>query len=245
MSDTFFTASPHWTWLIIPYFFVGWLAGGAYSLAGDPRMVSGFDPKTVRFMRTAYSLAFWEAIISGALLKPSTSAPLPLSGTCVSVPTTCHTSCSKPFSPILVRRLGDSFVRPVRGALADRRPGRRGARVRPPLRRGPLPEANDARQKLIPPDSAGLMGFFPPDTRAFLRRHEPPDLGDSPWLARCSWLSEHRPPAARTHPPRAAARGDRGLDCLAGSFDIAGGSGRAAHLILFVAWLWPIRPKWG
>src|ERR1043166_7611376 len=33
MSDTFFTAAPHWTWFIVPYFFVGGLAGGACFLA--------------------------------------------------------------------------------------------------------------------------------------------------------------------------------------------------------------------
>src|SRR2546425_10815861 len=33
MSDTFFSGAPHWTWFIIPYFFVGGLAGGAYFLA--------------------------------------------------------------------------------------------------------------------------------------------------------------------------------------------------------------------
>src|SRR6266516_1756013 len=34
MSDTFFTAAPHWRWLIIFYFFVGGVAGGAYFLGG-------------------------------------------------------------------------------------------------------------------------------------------------------------------------------------------------------------------
>ena len=33
MSDTFFSGAPHWTWFIIPYFFIGGLAGGAYFLA--------------------------------------------------------------------------------------------------------------------------------------------------------------------------------------------------------------------
>ena len=33
MSDTFFSGAPHWTWFIIPYFFVGGLAGGACFLA--------------------------------------------------------------------------------------------------------------------------------------------------------------------------------------------------------------------
>ena len=33
MSSTFFTASPHWRWLILAYFFLGGLAGGSYALA--------------------------------------------------------------------------------------------------------------------------------------------------------------------------------------------------------------------
>ena len=33
MSDTFFSGAPHWTWFIIPYFYVGGLAGGACFLA--------------------------------------------------------------------------------------------------------------------------------------------------------------------------------------------------------------------
>jgi formate-dependent nitrite reductase membrane component NrfD len=32
-SDTFFTASPHWGWIIVFYFFFGGLAGGSYFLA--------------------------------------------------------------------------------------------------------------------------------------------------------------------------------------------------------------------
>src|SRR2546422_374846 len=33
MSSTFFTAAPHWRWLIVAYFFLGGLAGGSYFLA--------------------------------------------------------------------------------------------------------------------------------------------------------------------------------------------------------------------
>src|SRR6266446_1302538 len=33
MSDTFFTAPPHWQWLVILYFFFGGLAGGSYLIA--------------------------------------------------------------------------------------------------------------------------------------------------------------------------------------------------------------------
>ena len=66
MSDTFFTGSPHWTWFIIPYFFVGGLAGGAYFLAATLEWFGRPEDRPV--MHTAYSLAFWGAIISGALL---------------------------------------------------------------------------------------------------------------------------------------------------------------------------------
>lgn len=66
MSDTFFTASPDWTWFIIPYFFVGGIAGGAYFLAA---LLEWFGRPVDRpVIRTGYSLAFWGAIISGALL---------------------------------------------------------------------------------------------------------------------------------------------------------------------------------
>ncbi|PYM05769.1 MAG: polysulfide reductase, partial [Candidatus Rokuibacteriota bacterium] len=33
MSDAFFTAPPHWRWLVILYFFFGGLAGGSYVIA--------------------------------------------------------------------------------------------------------------------------------------------------------------------------------------------------------------------
>lgn len=74
MSDTFFTASPHWTWWIIPYFFVGGVAGGAYFLAA---LLQWFGrPEDRPVIRTAYSLAFWGAIISGALLTFDLGKPL-------------------------------------------------------------------------------------------------------------------------------------------------------------------------
>ena len=33
MSDTLFTAAPHWRWLIVLYFFIGGIAGGSFFLA--------------------------------------------------------------------------------------------------------------------------------------------------------------------------------------------------------------------
>lgn len=74
MSDTFFTASPHWTWFIIPYFFIGGLAGGAYFLAA---LVEWFGrPEDRPVVRTGYSVAFWGAILSGLLLTLDLGKPL-------------------------------------------------------------------------------------------------------------------------------------------------------------------------
>src|SRR5213593_2184059 len=66
MSDTFVTASPHWTWFIIPYFFVGGIAGGAYFLAAVLEWFGRPEDRPV--IRTGYSLAFWGAVVSGLLL---------------------------------------------------------------------------------------------------------------------------------------------------------------------------------
>src|SRR5947207_8387386 len=66
MPDTFVTASPHWTWFIIPYFFVGGVAGGAYFLAA---LLAWFGrPEDRPVIRTGYALAFWGAVLSGLLL---------------------------------------------------------------------------------------------------------------------------------------------------------------------------------
>jgi len=66
MPDTYFTASPHWTWYIIPYFFIGGIAGGAYFIAA---LLEWFGrPEDRPVIRTGYGLAFWGAVISGLLL---------------------------------------------------------------------------------------------------------------------------------------------------------------------------------
>src|SRR2546422_11468563 len=66
MSDTFVTASPHWTWFIIPYFFAGGIAGGAYFLAAVLEWVGRPEDRPV--IRTGYTLALWGAVLSGLLL---------------------------------------------------------------------------------------------------------------------------------------------------------------------------------
>ena len=74
MSDTFFSAAPHWTWFIIPYFFVGGLAGGACFLAA---LLDWFGrPEDRPVVRTGYSVAAWGAVLSGLLLTVDLGRPL-------------------------------------------------------------------------------------------------------------------------------------------------------------------------
>ena len=47
MSDTFFSGAPHWTWLIILYFFVGGIAGGACFLAAVVDWFGGPEDRPV------------------------------------------------------------------------------------------------------------------------------------------------------------------------------------------------------
>jgi protein NrfD len=74
MSDTFFSGAPHWTWFIIPYFFVGGLAGGAYFLAAVLEWFGQPDDRPV--IRTGYRVAAWGAIASGLLLTIDLGRPL-------------------------------------------------------------------------------------------------------------------------------------------------------------------------
>src|SRR5213594_201040 len=74
MSDTFFSGAPHWRWLIILYFFVGGLAGGAYFLAA---LLDWFGrPEDRPVVRTGYDVAAVGAILSGLLLTIDLGQPL-------------------------------------------------------------------------------------------------------------------------------------------------------------------------
>src|ERR1044072_6671569 len=74
MSDTFVSGAPHWTWFIIPYFFVGGLAGGAYFLAALLEWFGRADDRPG--IRTGSSGAAVGAIVSGALLTIDLGRPL-------------------------------------------------------------------------------------------------------------------------------------------------------------------------
>jgi formate-dependent nitrite reductase membrane component NrfD len=66
MPDTFFTTPPGWTWWIVPYFFVGGIAGGAMALGGLLHLVGREADRPM--IRLAYYIAFIGAILSGLLL---------------------------------------------------------------------------------------------------------------------------------------------------------------------------------
>ena len=74
MSDTFFTAAPHWRWLIIFYFFVGGVAGGAYFLGAVLEWFGRPDDRPE--IRTAYRVGLWGAVVSGLLLTLDLGRPL-------------------------------------------------------------------------------------------------------------------------------------------------------------------------
>ncbi len=74
MPDTYFTAAPHWTWFIIPYFYIGGIAGGCYFLSA---LLEWFGrPGDERVARLGYYVAALGAIVSGLLLSIDLGQPL-------------------------------------------------------------------------------------------------------------------------------------------------------------------------
>jgi protein NrfD len=74
MSDTFFTASPEWTWLIILYFFVGGIAGTGFFLTSVLDLAA--RPADRALVRQGYYLVFTGVAISGLLLSLDLTRPL-------------------------------------------------------------------------------------------------------------------------------------------------------------------------
>src|SRR5256885_13348738 len=73
MSSTFFTATPHWRWLIVAYFFLGGLAGGSYFLA---TVMDFFGKREDRpLVRLAYLIAFPAVCVCGLLLTADLGRP--------------------------------------------------------------------------------------------------------------------------------------------------------------------------
>jgi formate-dependent nitrite reductase membrane component NrfD len=72
--STLFTATPHWRWLIVLYFFVGGLAGGSYFLAA---LIDLFGSREDRpLARLGYYVALPAVALSGVLLTFDLERPL-------------------------------------------------------------------------------------------------------------------------------------------------------------------------
>jgi formate-dependent nitrite reductase membrane component NrfD len=66
VPSTFYSAPPHWHWLIVLYFFIGGLAGGCYFLAAVMDLFGGRRHRATA--RIGYLVAFPAVGICGALL---------------------------------------------------------------------------------------------------------------------------------------------------------------------------------
>jgi protein NrfD len=73
MSSTFFTAAPHWRWLIVAYFFLGGLAGGSYFLATMMDLFGKSEDRSL--VRLAYLIAFPAVCVCGLLLTADLGRP--------------------------------------------------------------------------------------------------------------------------------------------------------------------------
>jgi protein NrfD len=73
MSSTFFTAAPHWRWLIVAYFFLGGLAGGSYFLAALMDLFGKSEDRPL--VRLAYLIAFPAVCVCGLLLTLDLGRP--------------------------------------------------------------------------------------------------------------------------------------------------------------------------
>jgi protein NrfD len=73
MSDTFFTAPPHWRWLIIGYFFIGGIAGGSYFIAALLDLFGA--PRDRLVARLGYYVALVGIVASAALLTVDLARP--------------------------------------------------------------------------------------------------------------------------------------------------------------------------
>src|SRR6267143_1645729 len=222
MSDTFVTASPHWTWFIIPYFFVGGIAGGAYFLAAVLEWFGRPEDRPV--IRTGYSLAFWGAVLSGLLLTLDLGRSLRFLNMLFQSDNFPHLMF-KSFSPISF----GAWALLLFGACAF---------VSWYAEKGGTPA------KLIAA-VGGLLGFFVAGyTGVLLSVTNRPIWADSPWLG-ALFLASGASTGAAALILFGRRRGapERSMRWLA-SFDARVLIVELLILIIFIASLWPIRQVW-
>jgi len=238
MSDTFFTASPHWTWFIIPYFFVGGIAGGAYFIAA---LLQWFGRPVDRpVIRTGYSIAFWGAIISGALLTFDLGRPLRF-WHMLFQSENFPSLMFKSWSPIsfgawaillFAACAGLSMI----GAWSEE------GRIRAPGAK--FLQSGTVLAKLIAA-LGGLFGFFVAGyTGVLLSVTNRPIWADSPWLGALFLASGASTGAAALMLfGRRRGASESSIRWLA-SFDAQALIVELVILIAFIASLWPIRQVW-
>jgi len=205
----FFTASPHWTWWIILYFFVGGIAGGAVMLAtllrllGKPETSPSHDSGTI-----------WASVCGRE--RPAahdrSRAPAALSGTCCSSPTP-GSRCSRP-GPRCPWGVGLMLFRGFTFLAAAGAAAEEGWLPWPRLRilgEGALGRGIGVLASLFGLFLAGYTGVL-------LAVSNRPIWADSNWLGSCSCSRRRRPrrrlcscslPERATVPPP-ASRGSRG-----------------------------------
>ncbi len=176
--DTFFSGAPHWTWFIVPYFYVGGLAGGAYFLAALLEWFGQPDDRPV--IRTGYRVAAWGAIVSGVLLTIDLGQPLRfwhMLFQSANLPAIMF----KPWSPIsfgawAILLFGLFAVLSALGSAAEE------GRLQAPLLRAVGSVVRGGVAKLVAA-VGGLLGFFVAGyTGVLLSVTNRPIWSDSPWL---------------------------------------------------------------
>jgi len=238
MSDTFFTASPHWRWLIILYFFVGGIAGGAYFVAA---LLQWFGrPEDRPVIRTGYALGFWGAVISGALLTLDLGRPLRF-WHMLFQSENFPSLMFKRWSPIsfgawAILLFAACAALSMIGAWSEE------GRVRAPgahfLQSGTL------LAKLVA-GLGGILGFFVAGyTGVLLSVTNRPIWADSPWLGALFLASGASTGAAALMLfGRRRGASESSIHRLA-SFDAQALIVELVILIVFIAALWPIRQVW-
>jgi protein NrfD len=222
MSETFFTASPHWRWLIILYFFVGGIAGGAFFVAALLQWFGRADDRPV--VRTGYALGFWGAVVSAALLTLDLGRPLRFWHMVFQSDNLPHLMF-KSWSPISFGAWGLMLF----GACAFL---------------SWYSEKSGTLAKLIAA-AGGLLGFFVAGyTGILLSVTNRPIWADTPWLGALFLASgASTGTAALIFFGRRRGASESSIRWLA-SFDARALIVELLILIIFIASLWPIRQVW-
>ena len=152
VPSTWFTASPHWDWLIIFYFFIGGIAGGSYFIGALLDLFGA--PEDRALARLGYYVALPAVVVSAILLTVDLDRPLRFWHMLLQSET--GVPILKPWSPMSVGSwmlllFGAFALLAVLGALSEAWPRRwrRLGLLRPPRRPGML-------VVII----GGLLGFF-------------------------------------------------------------------------------------